>query len=502
VVDAKTGKVLEETNADKPRHPASLTKIMTLYMLFEQIEAGRIKLDSKITISQKASDQSPSKLDLDAGEKIEVEDAIKAIVTRSANDIACAIGETISGSEEVFAANMTRKARSLGMNSTTFRNASGLPDKEQVTTARDLAILGRAVQDRFPRLYRFFSLKTFIWRGTQIANHNRLISRDGVDGIKTGYTRASGFNLVTSVKKNDRAIVAVVLGGRSAGARDERMRELIDQYIPKAYAGERKVPLIAEAPQQAPIRGAAIPAPRPSPGSRELIRPLPVRTVTLSKTGEMQAVAAPSSGTLGTLTVSPFGEVNAGPPQPLQVTSYAASTTHAFPVNQPGALPSQPAGSAPARVAPAPLPAPIVEAKPAFAPPPSPQAPSPMTVATIGPVAPSAPTLSTREPSPAQVMATATPAPAKPAIAPAARAGWHIQIGAYAAEPEAQSHLQAARAKLGALLSKAESYTEKTIKGSVEYVRARFAGFHDEAEARKACEALKKSDFACMAVKN
>jgi len=258
VVDAKTGKVLEETNADKARHPASLTKIMTLYMLFEQIEAGRINLDSKITISAKAAEQAPSKLDLEPGEKIEVEDAIKAIVTRSANDVACAIGEAISGSEEVFAANMTRKARALGMSNTTFRNASGLPDKEQITTARDLAILGRAIQDRFPRLYRFFSLKTFIWRGSQIANHNRLINREGVDGIKTGYTRASGFNLVTSIKKDNRSLVAVVLGGRSASARDKHMRDLLDQYLPKAYAGERKAPLIAEAPAT-PIRIAAAP---------------------------------------------------------------------------------------------------------------------------------------------------------------------------------------------------------------------------------------------------
>jgi D-alanyl-D-alanine carboxypeptidase len=522
VVDAKTGKVLQESNADKSRHPASLTKIMTLYMLFEQIEAGRIKLESKLTISQKAADQSPSKLDLDAGDKIEVEDAIKAIVTRSANDVACAIGENISGSEEVFAAQMTRKARALGMMNTTFRNASGLPDKEQITTARDLAILGRAVQDRFPRLYRFFSLKTFMWRGTQIANHNRLITRDGVDGIKTGYTRASGFNLVTSVKKNDRAIVAVVLGGRSAGARDAHMRDLIDEYMPKAYAGERKALLVAEASEKAPVRVAAIPASRPAPGSREPIRPMPVRTVTLSKTGELETIAAPSSGMLGTLTVSPFGEVTAGPSQNMQVSAYAAASVQSFPVNQPGALPSGPAPASrtetilrkveaaglkaetpPSKAeASAPLVAPSVEAKPVFAPPPVPQNSAPMTVATIGPVVPQAAT--GREAAPVQVMAAvaASPAPVKPAIAPAARAGWHIQIGAYTAEPEAQSHLQAARSKLGGMLSKAEAYTEKTIKGSVEYVRARFAGFHDEAEAKKACEALKKNDFACMAVKN
>ncbi len=495
VVDAKTGKVLEETNADKPRHPASLTKIMTLYMLFEQIDAGRINLDSKITISKKAAEQAPSKLDLQAGEKIEVEEAIKAIVTRSANDVACAIGEAISGSEEVFAANMTRKARALGMNNTTFRNASGLPDKEQITTARDLATLGRAIQDRFPRLYRFFSLKTFIWRGTQIANHNRLINHEGVDGIKTGYTRASGFNLVTSIKKNNRSIVAVVLGGRSASARDEHMRDLLNQYLPKAYAGERNAPAIVEAPAT-PIRVAATPMPRPIPGSREPIKPNPVRTVALKKEGQAQIITIePNSGVLGTLTMGPFGDVSAGPPQPLQITAYAAnsmapssSTSHL------GALPNQPTKTAP-------IDAPVVEAKPAVAS--SSFAQQTLVVASVGPIAPlPLQPPSTPKPAVAQPSDTTPAVQATPALMTAARAGWHIQIGAYTGEQEAQNKLQAARAKLGGMLSNVQSYTEKTLKGSAEYFRARFAGFHDEAEARKACDALKRNDFSCIPVKN
>src|SRR6185312_5258263 len=247
VVDAKTGKILQESNADKLRHPASLTKIMTLYMLFEQIEAGRIKLNSKITVSEHASEAAPTKLGLDAGQKIEVEDAIKAIVTRSANDMAIAVGEAVAGSEEAFAARMTKKAHALGMYNTVFTNASGLPDKKQVTTARDLSILGRAIQEKYPTLYRFFSVRTFVWHGSQIANHNHLLGTEGVDGIKTGYTRASGFNLVTSVKRDNRFIVAVVLGGRSSGSRDAHMRELISGYMPRAYAGARTAPMIAEA---------------------------------------------------------------------------------------------------------------------------------------------------------------------------------------------------------------------------------------------------------------
>ncbi len=499
VVDAKTGKTLQETKADLPRHPASLTKIMTLYLLFEQIEAGRIKLDQKITISERAADQAPTKLDLDPGEKIEVEDAIKALVTRSANDVACAIAEAIAGDEEAFAILMTRKARALGMKDTVFKNASGLPDKEQITTARDLALLGRAIQDRFPRLYRFFSMKTFLWRGTQIANHNRLISRAGVDGIKTGYTRASGFNLVTSVKLNNRAIVAVVLGGASAGARDERMRDLIDEYLPKAYAGERASPLAAEAP---PARAngsriASVPLPPPVPGSREPIRPNAVRTITLAKGGEPQPLPEPKPGTLGVLRISSFANAGMAPLQPLQITSYASGAINVSP-----AMPAS-AGAPPPPEQPAVIKAP---APPAFAPPSAaapPAAALPSSVSAAPAATPRKDHAQASPPpsAPVSIVASIAPVP-PPGNAAAMRSGWHIQIGAYTDEGEAKGKLAAARARLSGLLAKAESYTEKTIKGSVEYVRARFAGFSDEADARKACEALKKNDFTCIPVRN
>jgi D-alanyl-D-alanine carboxypeptidase len=492
VVDAKTGKILQETKADLPRHPASLTKIMTLYLLFEQIEARRIRLDQKITISEHAADQAPTKLDLDPGEKIEVEDAIKALVTRSANDVACAIAEAIAGDEDAFALLMTRKARALGMKDTVFKNASGLPDKEQITTARDLAVLGRAIQDRFPRLYRFFSMKTFLWRGTQIVNHNRLINRAGVDGIKTGYTRASGFNLVTSVKLNNRAIVAVVLGGASAGARDERMRDLIDDYLPKAYAGERATPLVAEAPpaRANPSRIASAPLPPPVPGSREPMRPNAVRTVAVAKGGEPQPSPAPKSDTLGVLRISSFANAGMAPLQPLQITSYAAGSIDVSPPTTPGVQPP-PAPAQPAVIA--------APAQPAFAPPPA--AALPATVPPAPTPRKDPPQVSLAPSLPVSSVASIAPVSA-PGNAAATRPGWHIQIGAYTDEGEAKGQLAAARARLSGLLAKAESYTEKTIKGSVAYVRARFAGFGDETDARKACEVLKKNDFACIPVRN
>ncbi|NJL07531.1 MAG: D-alanyl-D-alanine carboxypeptidase [Methylacidiphilales bacterium] len=230
VVDANTGKVLHESEPDALRHPASVTKVMTLYMLFEQLEAGRLKLDSQLPVSPRAAAQDPTKLGLRPGSTIEVEDAIRALVTKSANDAAVVIAEAIGGDEASFAAMMTRKARALGMSRTTFRNASGLPNPDQVTTARDLSLLGRAIQERFPRYYRYFSTRQFAWRGNSIANHNKLLGRvEGVDGIKTGYTRASGFNLLTSAKRGGRHVVGVVLGGRT-GARGRGLRPRLYQH--------------------------------------------------------------------------------------------------------------------------------------------------------------------------------------------------------------------------------------------------------------------------------
>ena len=219
VIDANTGKILHQENPDALRHPASVTKVMTLYLLFEQLEAKRLRLDSQLQVSANAARQQPSKLGVKAGSSISVEDAIQALVTRSANDVAVVIAESISGDTMSFAQLMTRRARQLGMSRTNFRNPHGLPDPQQVTTARDLATLGRAVQERFPRYYAYFETRSFNYRGVAIRNHNRLLGRiDGVDGIKTGYTNASGFNLLTSVKKDGRYVIAVVLGGTSGAS--------------------------------------------------------------------------------------------------------------------------------------------------------------------------------------------------------------------------------------------------------------------------------------------
>jgi D-alanyl-D-alanine carboxypeptidase len=258
VMDGNSGNVLHATNPDARRHPASLTKIMTLYLLFEQLEAGRLKLDSQLKVSREAAGQDPTKLGLKPGSTLQVEDAIKGIITRSANDAAVVVAEALADDEEEFAKLMTRKAQALGMSHTVYKNASGLPEDGQVTTARDQAMLGRAIQERFPKYYKYFSTRSFTWHGESIANHNHLLgSVEGVDGIKTGYIGASGFNLVTSVHRGNRYLVAVVMGGESAGSRDARMRELISSKIALA-ATKRTAPTVGETEV-----AEAKPAPKP-----------------------------------------------------------------------------------------------------------------------------------------------------------------------------------------------------------------------------------------------
>jgi D-alanyl-D-alanine carboxypeptidase len=291
VVDANSDQVLHEASPDAPRHPASLTKIMTLYMLFEQIEAGKFKLDTLLPISAHAAMQTPTKLGLKANGTISVEDAIKGMCTRSANDAAVVVGEAVGGTEADFANLMTEKARALGMANTTYVNASGLPAEEQITTARDQAILGRAVQDRFPVYYRYFSTLTFRYRGKEIHNHNGLLGQvKGLDGIKTGYTEASGYNLVTSVRRDQRHIVAVVLGGKSGAARNERMRQLIEEHIPHASM-RRTAPAVMQATGRDELKIKA-PVEKPAPAIA-----LPPARVTPSESAEptLTNISAPES---------------------------------------------------------------------------------------------------------------------------------------------------------------------------------------------------------------
>jgi len=505
VIDANTGKVLYEENADALRHPASVTKVMTLYLLFEQLEARKLRLDSPLKVSAYAAAQQPSKLGVKAGSTIAVEDAIKALITRSANDVAVVVAENLGGTTANFGRMMTRRAHSLGMTRSNFVNPNGLPDPRQLTTARDLAILGRAIQERFPRYYAYFSTRSFMYRGQAIRNHNRMFGRiEGVDGIKTGYTNASGFNLLTSVKANGRYIVGVVMGGASAASRDNRMVNLISAALPKSYAGRQLVarmdsapalaandnmPNVAMAEQAAP---APIPTPVPAPAvarAPEVI-PVPAANPRLAMASAAASVEADAMTTASVPTPPARAALEEAAPQvgsaqpivPVTVKTVAvarpAAPTATF-SNQPGILGTLSFTNGDVTGAQvASRQAPVQQA-------PAQQAIKKVELASAGPTE-----------IPRQDAETAEIA-ARPRSG-----GWGIQIGAYGSEADAQAQLAKAKAKAGAPLSKADSYTEEAVKGSTRIVRARFAGFDAEAAARKACQALKRNDFGCMVFRN
>lgn len=236
VVDAKSGKMLYGANSNALRYPASLTKMMTLYLLFEAMDEGRVSRSDLIPISRNAAARPPSKLGLKAGQSIPVDTAIRVLVVKSANDVATAVAEFLgNGSEARFAAMMTAKARSLGMSRTTFRNASGLPDPNQVTTATDMARLSIALRRQFPHYYGYFGQTEVTVAGRTIKGHNKAMEMiPGADGLKTGYTRASGFNLATSVNRGGKSVVGVVMGEKTAAIRNARMAQLMSAYVKKA----------------------------------------------------------------------------------------------------------------------------------------------------------------------------------------------------------------------------------------------------------------------------
>jgi len=266
VIDAHSGKTLYQENANARRYPASMTKMMTLYLLFEALQAGRIAPETPIPVSAYAAARPPTKIGFKAGQTIAVEAAAKALITRSANDVASAVAEYLGGSEARFARNMTKKAHQLGMMNTNFANASGLPDNNNYSTARDMAILSLALREHFPQYYHLFNTSSFVFRGQTIYSHNRLVrNMKGVDGIKTGFIRASGFNVATSMRSEGKSLVAVVMGGRTAASRDEHMRSLLNRYISKGSKTKKKELLVAKAPplgdSDLPVRVAQITLP-------------------------------------------------------------------------------------------------------------------------------------------------------------------------------------------------------------------------------------------------
>ncbi|WP_439530416.1 serine hydrolase [Pannonibacter sp.] len=482
VVDAKTGEVLYSAAADELRYPASLTKMMTLYVVFEDLEAGRIKLDTPLRVSARAAAQPPSKLGLKPGSTISVRDAILALVTKSANDVALVIAENVGGSEARFADRMTRTARQIGMKKSTFKNPHGLPNAGQRTTARDMALLGRALNERFPSYFEFFKTRSFVFRGRTYGNHNRLLGAvPGVNGIKTGYIRASGFNLVTSVERDGRHIVAVVIGGTTGRSRDAQMVKLINTYMKQASTGRRTAPAIVsrsgplavaamtETKPSAPLKVRA-PLKAPIPGVKPEIEPRPVAVALANVTPPKEAPRSPQApvAAVAIPVPAPAAPVAAIPvPVPQQPAETAALTT--------GSIPNPRFAAAFDAVAETP-----VETVPA---------PETQTAA----IAPAAPLRS-------KVKSEDTTVTVATNNASEAAPGWQVQIGAAESETAAIGLLKKAREATGSVLRRNDPHTEPVNSNGQTLFRARFVGFDDKNSALSACKTLKKAKFNCYAV--
>jgi D-alanyl-D-alanine carboxypeptidase len=547
IVDGNSGAVLEANSPDGLRHPASLTKMMTLYLLFERLDAGKIKLDTEMPVSEHASDQDPTKLGLHPGQSIRVEDAIKGLITRSANDAAVVIAEAIGGSEDNFARMMTRKAHGLGMSRTTYRNASGLPNDEQITTARDQSILGRALQDRFPRYYRYFSTTAFSFHGHTITGHNHLLGAvEGVDGIKTGYTRASGFNLVTSMHRGNRFLIGVVMGGRSGGSRDATMRSLLAENLEKAATTRTAAAITENAGQEStadaddsasdarpamaqaePAAAAPTPVPMPAPRMSVLAQAAAAVPPAQPKSELKSEKSEPAPLTSGVIQTQSLANIP-GSTEPMKPVRIKTVQVKAGPMKLASAAPSQPAPPVTSAIAPRADIAetsnavvarvetiksePAPEAARSDLPPQPPGHGTGNGILGVLPASSLPPSQVPASAAPQQAMASLTPAAAaQPAAAPVAaqssasskpHTGWIVQVGALESEGEAQARIEAARNGAHGLLAKADPFTETVIaKGDRKLYRARFAGL-DRGQAEAVCKALKHSDISCMTLRN
>lgn len=427
-VDARTGKILFSSDIDGQRYPASLTKVMTLYVLFEELKAGRLKLTSELKVSQRAASMQPTKLGLKPGESIAVEDAIKVLVTRSANDIATAIGENLEGTEANFAARMTRTARAIGMSKSTFKNASGLPNPAQVTTARDMATLSLRIQRDFPEYYSYFRVSSFNYKGQTIRTHNRLLGRfQGTDGIKTGFIRASGFNLTTSAKRGDKRIVGVVMGGRSGAARDKYMMTMLEKAFPKCVDGK----MIAAAAGTS--KGASV------PDSKTAVVLPKEKPVTDRKGLDEKIQAASIADGPAAAGDTNFEELMAGSDDVSEPDTKVLEAKIEEAANEPA---EKPIDKVPAKL--------------------------PFEVKNEVPV------------------------PAEKKVVASVDSSWNIQIGAYPKKEEARLKLKEIRASGYAFLSGKQAITVEVQKGAKTVYRARFSGFTQKTAKAACAQLSKK----------
>tara|TARA_R110000868_G_scaffold11531_5_gene56485 strand:- start:1300 stop:3024 length:1725 start_codon:yes stop_codon:yes gene_type:complete len=495
VMDAYSGRVLYSSNADTQCYPASLTKVMTLYLLFEKLEQGKVTLNTKLKVSHHAAAQAPSRLGLKPGETIRVEDAILALVTKSANDIAVVVAEYLGDTEPNFAKLMTAKAKKIGMGNTRYMNASGLPSKLQLTTARDQATLAHRIQVDFPQYYRYFSTKTFAWDGRVFKNHNNLLGKyEGINGLKTGYTAASGFNLTTTVNRNGKSVIGVVLGGTTARARDLQMIAILDRTMPKAVAqrdtGTRIASVITTGPAPTPIAKpdsdalnalvASVDEPDPdeeaytgtaqvaSMSARPALRPV------VSELPEIKQVAAlkttaPVAQNLASAAVAKPSAKTAAPLDQATAYALAALGKAEGPVRQAGrdigSLIITPANASEGQQATA-------------------ATPSVKLRTTVSDSSLNSPTRGWTVKDP---------------LIP--EGSWVIQIGAYSDQGDAVSRIRDAIKAAPKELASAVPVTIPVQSADNRTLyRSRFGGFDGEKEARNACGRLARQKISCIAI--
>ncbi|MGV8998379.1 MAG: D-alanyl-D-alanine carboxypeptidase [Parvibaculaceae bacterium] len=543
VMDAYSGRILYQNNADAQCYPASLTKVMTLYLLFEKLQKGNITLNTRMTVSSHAASQAPSRLGLNPGSSIRVEDAILALVTKSANDVAVVVGEYIGGNEKQFATLMTSKARSMGMSRTTYMNASGLPNKSQMTTARDQATLAHKIQTDFPRYFAYFSTQSFAWDGRVIKNHNHLLGKyAGMNGLKTGYTAASGFNLTTTVKRDGRSIIGVVLGGKTARARDLQMVEMLDRTLPTAIVLKDSNTKFASLGRPSVIDSGPAPMPNARPDSaalnalvastmedepdpdeesytgteqvasltatkptRAVLGTQPVRQISsLPKAPEPIAMMTPPAKLVAVAKAEPAAPVavvaSVAPVAPVAPVAIASATTSTT------ATTTTVAATTTAKSSGAPFDQATAYALAAIS-----KAEGPMRTASreIGHmiVSPANASEGTQVSAPTLGLRTAVNESAKPQRGwtdkdPLIPEGtWIIQIGAYSDQGDAVSRIRDAIKAAPSELAAAVPVTipVKSADNRTLY-RSRFGGFEGEKQARNACGRLAREKISCIAI--
>ncbi len=453
VIDANTDTVISQENADRLLHPASMSKLMTLYLTFEALEAGRITLQRSFPVSEHAESMSPTKLNLIAGQTIRVEDAILSLVTLSANDSAVVLAEGLGGSEDRFGQLMTRKAHQLGMVNTNFRNSNGLPDPAQISTARDMAILCRALIKRFPQYYHYFSVREFTYNGIEHANHNHLMSRyEGMDGLKTGLTNASGFNLAASAVRNGRRLIGVVFGGTSAVQRDDYMADLLDE----GFQRSGNVAMTT-----------AVPPPVPGHKPTDLNTPQGATVAALPPT---PVPLLPTPKLIGEVADSKSPATAAGPAAPPPTAQVAISES-------PPTTTTADAGDVKIN------------------------AQRPTTIGALAAISgqgdeegpdEKAPAVSPQRPSGQRMAMLITPHAARPTPArqpEATQARWSIQVGAYATREATEQAIKQAIKRAPDLLKHATAVVAPLQQKHGTVYRARLSGL-DSGEARKACHLI------------